>query len=209
MPRSPICAIRACNKHRHGNSRLCIKHAHRQARHGHPEMDRITEKSYRRHRSFIIAGLLRYSQSKPVRAAYAIADEFLNYTPSHGWRWQIQLAQRMAAARSVKCDAFEILRRVAEFYAVVETEPYIFKSPKAEKYALARHVLRTGPSWGKWRPTSVMLNNFGQELAESLGTFALMFLKRLHKDVAERQRLRRAAADFDAIERERVEEDTL
>lgn len=162
-------------------------------------MQHVSERQFKAHRERITAGLLRYSQSKPMQAACEIADQILNYRPATNFTYERQIATWAARAREAGVSAMDVLRAVAEVQAVLETSPAQFPDGRAERHAFARRVLRLGPGWGKWRPHGRLLNNFGALLRESLGSWAWAFLKRLDQDAEAKRELRRRAADFDSI----------
>lgn len=197
--RDPNCAAPRCPRLRVGFSRYCREHQYNLSHHGHPLMSRTSERLYKRHRARITAGLLRYSQSAPMRAACEIADQFLNYTATSSITYEKEIAEWARRARAAGVAAMDLLRTAAEFQAVLDESPHRFPDGRAERHALARRVLLLGPRWGTWRPRGRLLNNFGHMLKEALGTWAWAFLKRLDRDDEERRELRRRAADFDSI----------
>jgi hypothetical protein len=154
---------------------------------------------YEADRAFIREGLGRYQQSKPVTSALALAESTLEYVPDYGWTWQYDLEKRMAILRGAGVTPLNLIQRVAEHYALVERQPHLFKVQRSQHMALARHVLRL-TKLGRWRPGTRLLISLGGMLAEDLGAFAIQLLRRLQTDLAERQALRRSAADFDSIE---------
>jgi hypothetical protein len=158
----------------------------------------IRPRMYEPDRAFIREGLGRYRNSKAIASALKLAERSLAYVPDQGYTWQHNLQRRML----ILCDAgvtpLDVLQRVVEHFALVERQPSLFKSQRAQQMALARHLLHL-TKWGRWRPNTRLLIQLGQMLSEDLGAFALQLLRRLHQDVAERQSLRRQAADFDGV----------
>lgn len=196
---SPNCRASRCTGRRVRFSGYCAKHTYNLRRHGHPTMSHISMRQYRAHRERITEGLLRYAHSKPMLAAVEIADHFLNYKPERGFTYERYIAQWATRARAVGVAPMDLLQAVAEFQAVLESSPRQFPDARAERHALARRVLRLGPNWGKWRPHGRLLNNFGAQLRDALGSWAWAFLKRIERDAEERRALYRAAADWDAV----------
>ena len=158
----------------------------------------IRPRMYEPDRAFIREGLGRYSNSNPVASALLLAERILNYVPDYSWTWKLELQRRMGILRDAGKTPLDMVQRVAEHFALVEKRPHLFKTQRAEHNALARHVLHL-TKWGTWRPNSRLLLSLGQMLSEDLGGFASQLLRRLHQDVAERQTLRRQAADFDGV----------
>jgi len=161
-------------------------------------MQVIRPRMYEPDRGFIREGLGRYSNSKPVASALLLAEQILNYVPDYPWTWKLELQRRMGILRDAGKTPLDVVQRVAEHFAVVEKHSHLFKTQRAEHNALARHVLHL-TKWGQWRPHSRLLLSFGAMLGEDLGAFSIQLLRRLHEDLAERQALRRSAADFDGI----------
>lgn len=198
--RDPNCAAKGCAKLRERFSRYCPYHKRKLAFHGHPQMSRVSERLYKRHRERITRGLLRYAHSRPMIAAVQLADELLNFRPECGFTYERQIAERMRLARESGVCPMDILRAVAEFQAVLDESPQRFPDGRAERYALARRVLLLGPSWGRWRPRAKVLNNLGGMLKDALTGWAWAFLRKLDQDAEARRDLRRKAADFDGQE---------
>ena len=161
-------------------------------------MKPISEDVYVPFRQWIEAGLHKYANSKPVEAATRLADSILHYTPSHGWTWQHTLARRMTVARDAGVSPRLLLQRVTEHYALLDREPHRFLNTRAEHMAFARHVFRKCPG-PMGRPGAHLLLGFGALLAQELGAFGIVFVRRLHQDLADHETLRRTAADFEGV----------
>lgn len=204
---SPQCAAKGCPKPRRRFSRFCPHHQRNLSHHGHYLMCRTSERLFTRYRPRIVAGLLRYSQAKPMQAACQIADQFLNYRAEHGFTYELQLENWANRARAAGVSAMDVLRAVAEFHAFLDDHPRRFPDVRAERYALARRVLLLGPSWGTWRPRARVLNTVGAWLKEALASWAYAFLRKLDQDDQARRELRQRAADFDSITTARNDEE--
>jgi hypothetical protein len=159
----------------------------------------LRARMYAADRSFILDGIGRYKNSKAIASALVLAESILNYRATYGWRWQLELERRMAVLRDAGKSPMDVLIRVVESYSLIEKNPRLFKTPRAEHVAHARWVLHL-TTWGKWRPNTRLLTSLGSMLADDLGAFAIQLLRRLQNDLAERQALRRSAADFDTVQ---------
>lgn len=190
------CTVPRCAKPRARFSSHCRHHAFNLNSYGHPMATHTRERVYQVHRNRVTAGLLRYAHAPPMLAAVEIANQLLDYKPQTNLTYEVQVAAWARRAREAGVSAMDLLRVVAEFQAVLDSDPQRFPDARAERHAIARRVLRLGPSWGTWRPRARLLNNFGAMIRESLATWAWAFLKKLNADDEAKRELRRRAADF-------------
>lgn len=192
------CAVHDCNRPIWRNrSRFCGRHMNLHNAHGHPVAKAIPDREFNQRREWIDRGLVRYSNTKAYNAALRMADELLNYEPSHQFTVLLQMQRRLRILQGAGITPLDVVRRVCAYVAYIRLHPR--PDQRSEDYGLARAVLRLAPLEG-FRPQGRLLKFLGPEIRERLYVFANAFLDRLERDESERRARLADSADFNTQE---------
>lgn len=199
-PSTRTCGYPKCGRKTNQWSNLCTTHHMQAWRHGAAGKAGVREQDYKPFNNWCADGLARYRNTAATAAALQIANTLLNYTATHEFRYQTELARMMGLLRMDDVNASDVLQRVCLHTAFVTANPQRFSGgPKVEKLALARCVMRLCPlkRYGaRWAPRSLL--ELADIIAEDgLYLFAIRLVDKLKQDDAERRALADAALDFE------------
>lgn len=183
-------------------SRHCGRHQHRLTRYGEPtavpiKFDRDVHRHYH---AFVKEGMARYANHKAMQAGLQLADELLRYTPSDpqaAFTFETECAHAVAMLVDHGVQPAHLLARIAELVCFFEDHPERVPSQRVEDFALARGVLTLVPWKVRFNPGAKLLKHLGPLVRARLYPWALAFVRKLKRDVADRAELMRTSATFD------------
>lgn len=200
LPEPRPCGVNGCLEYtdpRRLQARFCPRHANISSRYGSPTGGPPRDAELATYRAMIRAGLRRYAEAKPVRAALDVAREILDFEIPAGRAGVVGVAEEMQRLRHAGVTPADVLQRVAEVYALMLFADR-FSDPRELDAYLARAVMKLARRYSPKRPTSHTRRTLAYRLKGSLQDFSLHLLLRLTRDEeAERQRRAALTAEFD------------
>lgn len=150
-------------------------------------------------RAWIEDGFAAYAHTVQMEAALQFFAELLAFRRRHEWSDHVQMERQMQRLSAAGVTYVEAFKRVCEFAAYLDATPHAFPNRKAERFALARAVLKLA-SMGTYRPTSRLLGFLGDWLyEEGCLSAASAFVRKLNKDAAARAALMKQATDWSDV----------
>ena len=152
-----------------------------------------------RFHAWITEGFAKYAKHKATAAGLELAQMLLDYQPSaHGFSYELAIRNIMSELKANGIGPQEILIRVAELVAFMETNPSRLKSQREEDFALARNVMHLTPRnlRGRRHGAKVM-QHLGPLIREHCYVWAGRFVRRLREDRERVSELKRQAITYD------------
>lgn len=193
------CEVQSCRRppSRFSNTIYCENHRLRAYRFGHAMHKPLHNRELAAVREAIKAGLAKYQRTTGVQQAVRLADELLAYEAHPNNRSARHMVEQFERLRSHGVNAWDVLQRVSEVYAcIAKAAPGRFENSEVERVTLARSVMKL-VSLGRYRAEGHMLRTLGSHLQQSLGVFALSFVRRLERDENDRIERIKQSTDFD------------
>jgi hypothetical protein len=175
-------------------SYYCHMHATRLVRHGAPNASLIKADQLARYRETVRAAIHRNSETPAVQGALRLAQQLLDYRPSHQFSFQLTLRRRMQILVGANVSPEDVVCRVAEFVFYENDNP--FKYARERDMQLARVVFKLAPM-SKWVPTAHASRLLaGLIIEDGLWRFAAGLRLKLERDHDERVKLLKGLDDY-------------
>lgn len=150
-----------------------------------------------RFHDWIAEGFTRYRHLPAMQASLRLTEQLMQFEPSHDFTTHHAIHGLMRQMHAHGIQPEQVWCRVCEHVAFMDAEPGRFRTPREERFALARAVVHLLPwtLYGK-RYGAKVLQKLGELVQELLCGAALSFVRRLHADFATQGELKRQAMEF-------------